>query len=695
MQKDKKRSVYRNMEITLTSVMLAVIAVIVTELMDGTELLYWICPILIGLNSLRYFFYEKIKKLTDFIIQYRWLVAGLVFAVLVCLHIHGSSISAYNALCDHDESEASGILFGTGKLIRTDEYGVQVPYFFSQYYNGYKEISHQMSLSGQDMIIGYNSPVLDFTLIGKPFVWGYILFGNEIGLSWYWCSKVILALMAAFEMIRILTKNDEIALFGAFLIVYSPVMQWWFSPHMYDVFFWAMSVFVAGYYFFTAKNRFWKLFTVLLAVSVLVGFVVALFPSLQVANGLCVFVLFIACLIRDREQITFHKKDWIRLLIAAAATGAILLHWVMNAKDAIEILSNTAYPGKRISVGGDFDLDALFTNINTFFIPFHNPATYNQPEFSSFIHLGVLCLLLYPYLLMKNKKDKGLVVGGAFFLIMLVQVEYMLIGFPEWLSKATLFSYINRMNIAYGFTAALFTCWTAQYLIQHRELLKHWYPYIALAVFTGLYLYSTKFMFDSSFLKNPLHKNLYYILVCGLSLIGLFLIRDWKRYVISFLTMATVLTGMFVNPVCYGIKPLTDHNYIQEAIKLNKEEEGNWIAVGTYWEQNLLLANGMKTLNAVNYYPDFQKWKSIDPDRKYKDQYNRYAHIFIFLTDSDTVIQNPVSDQTVVDLNVNQVKSFGADYVLVSEGYAGPLQQHPELFEKLYDKEGYEIYKVR
>lgn len=695
MSDTKKRAVYRNGEVTLTSLMLALIAVIVTRLMENTQALYWICPVLIVLNSLRYFFYEKIESLMDGMIRFRWLIAGIVFVILVCLHIHGSSINGYNILCTSDTSKSSGVLFGTAKIIRTDEYVVQVPYFFSQHYNHYQEISHQMSMSGQDMIIGYNSPVIDFTLIGKPFVWGYMLFGNEVGLSWYWCAKTILAIMAAFEMVRILTKNDRIALFGSFLIVFSPVMQWWFSPHMYDVFFWAMSVFDVGYYFFTAENRFWKIFTTLLAVSVLVGFVVALFPSLQVANGLCVLVLFIACLIRDQEKITFHKKDMIRLIIAVLAVGAILGHWVLNARDAIEILSNTAYPGKRVSVGGEFGFSELFTNLNILFIPFRVPAYFNQPENSSFIHLGVLCMLVYPYLFMKNRKDKEMAVGNAFFVIMLVQIEFMLVGFPKWLAKATLFSYINRMNIAYGFTACLFTLWMAQYMLNHREMLKKPYPIGAAVLFALLYVFASRSMIDSVYSMTFLKQYVYYIAAIGFGIVGLCMVLGWKRYFISFLAMATVLAGMFVNPVCRGIDPVTDHEYIRQAVKLNEEDEGYWISVGTTWEQNLLLANGMKTLNAVNYYPDFAKWEKIDPDGTMKKEYNRYAHISIFLTEDKTKIKSPFPDQTAVDLNVHDISTFGVKYMLTTETSGDLLDQHPDLFEQCYSGEGYKIYKVR
>lgn len=695
MARKRSNNLYRYIEIILTSLMLLLIMVVVTRHIDHTRALYVICPVLVALNCLRFKYHEQMRKIFTLAVRWRWVIAGIVFAILVVLGVHGSSMDAFNILCPTDPSSNSGVLFGTPRLIRTDEYVVQVPYFFSQRYNGYREISHQMSLSGQDMIIGYNSPVLDFTLIGKPFILGYILFGNARGLSWYWCSKIILALLAAFEMIRILTRNDKISVFGSILIVFSPAMQWWFAPHMYDVFFWSMALFDVGYYFFLAGQRLSRVLTSILAVSTMTGFVVALFPSLQVAVGLCVFVLLIACLIRDKDQITFHKTDCIRLATVIMIVLGILGHWILTAKEAIKILSNTAYPGKRISVGGDFGLDQLFTNINSLLTAFYTPAKQNASEISSFIHLGLLSFFLYPYFWKREHKDRSLVVGGAFFAILLVQIEFMLVGFPKWLAKITLFSYINRMNLAYGFASALSTCWTMAYVFSHREVLHHWYPPLAFIAYTGLYYLGSRSMHDEGFIGTRLGSNIYIVSVLFFGALGMFLILGWKRYMMSFLTLTVIISGMFVNPVCQGIAPITDHDYVRAAATLNKEDKGAWITVGTSWEQNLLLANGLQTLNAVNYYPDFPKWQAIDPDGDYLKEYNRYAHISIFLSENGNKLMNPALDSVTLQLDVNEVSKFGAKYVLSSDQYNQLLDKYTNLFEKCYSGKGYCIYKVK
>lgn len=702
MTQTTSRRIYEISEITLTNLLILCCSLLFYFYTENTSLLNWLCPVLLLINSVRYFREDRFENAIDFLIRYRWLIGGIVFAVLVILRVNGSSISCYNLFCSADPSEHTGVIYGTGRAIRMDEYLVQQPYFFSQRANGYREISHMMSISGQDMIIGYNSPVLDFTLIGKPFVWGYMLFGNAVGISWYWCSKIILALLAAFEMCRILTRNDRLSLFGSILIVYSPVMQWWFAPHMYDVFFWAMALFAVGWHFVMAKKRWMKILTTVLGVSVLVGFAVALFPSLQVASGLLVFALFIACLVRDRDQIRFGRIDLVRVVIVVAASGLILGNFILNARDAIQTLSDTVYPGKRVSIGGDRRAEDLFTNISNVFGQFADPGELNICELSSFNHLGVFCILVYPYAWVVQKKrhykDRSLAVGGVFFFASLIEIEFMLIGFPEKLAKITLFSYINRMDIAYGFTETLFTIWTVQYLYVNRaKLQKRWLTLIA-CIFTLAYFAVCGDQMDQVYANlTVLGKYVYYLGALGFGVVALLIVWQKKRFALTLTAAWIVLTSVGVNPVVVGISSVTDHKFVKAAEKFTEEESGAWITVGNMnIEQNLLLANGLQTLNAVNYYPDFEKWEAVDPKGKNVNEYNRYAHIVIELTSGPSRYSNESADHLNVELNAGDLKKMGVRYVLAYEdgNDAEIMEESGVSFQELYSGSGYKIFQI-
>lgn len=372
------------------------------------------------INTLRFRYNDKIRFIYWQALHYRYLIALCIFIVCVCLRISGSSIGRFNQ--EFYSPNATQEIFGESRSIRSDEFNVQTPYYFSQYYNDYDEISYQMSLSGQDMIIGYNAPVKSLTLIGKPFVWGYLLFGNEVGLSWYWCMKIILFLLVMYEMLEILIRNKFLSSFGALLVVFSPAMQWWFSPHIYDVFFWASALFVVGYWFFMAKTKEQKIGFTLLSIASLTGFILALFPSCQIPLGLLSLTLLIVCLFRDKEDFKWNTKDYIRGICVILGLAIVLIPFYLHAKEDIALLFNTSYPGKRISTGGDSNFKDLFSDFTMLLAPYKSSKKINASEISTFNHLGFICMLYFPYLVLRIKNTrfkKNLNAGYALFVVML------------------------------------------------------------------------------------------------------------------------------------------------------------------------------------------------------------------------------------------------------------------------------------
>ena len=117
------------------------------------------------------------KKRT--LLNYRWVFAVLLFMLCLLFKIHGSSIGMYDyyfpTLSEQKEHDEFNII-GTDRGIRTDEWAVQVPAFFSQYYNDYDVTSNRMSVGEENMILDYFAPAKCIITLGKPLNWGYILF---------------------------------------------------------------------------------------------------------------------------------------------------------------------------------------------------------------------------------------------------------------------------------------------------------------------------------------------------------------------------------------------------------------------------------------------------------------------------------------------------------------------------------------
>ena len=109
------------------------------------------------------------------------------------------------------------------------------------------------------------------------------------------------------------------------------------------------------------------------------------------------------------------------------------------------------------------------------------------------------------------------------------------------------------------------------------------------------------------------------------------------------------------------------------------------------------MANGIKAINAVNFYPDFEKWELIDENHEYSDVYNRYAHIIITLTDQPTTMDNSTApDMVNLNLNVQDIKKWNVDYIMSTVDYSNLLdQQNIEYTEVFVDSNNYNrIYKI-
>lgn len=69
----------------------------------------------------------------------------------------------------------------------------------------------------------------------------------------------------------------------------------------------------------------------------------------------------------------------------------------------------------------------------------------------------------------------------------------------------------------------------------------------------------------------------------------------------------------------------------QAAVQIREENPDSWwLTTENDLRQALMMANGVKVVNGVNFYPDFEKWELIDPEHKFEDEINRYAHSLRF-----------------------------------------------------------------
>ena len=110
-----------------------------------------------------------------------------------------------------------------------------------------------------------------------------------------------------------------------------------------------------------------------------------------------------------------------------------------------------------------------------------------------------------------------------------------------------------------------------------------------------------------------------------------------------------------------GISPIKDTK-ISGIIQQIKEEDntalwaGNSNITGQY-----LVANGVNTLNGVHTYPNFKWLNTVDPEGKYNEVYNRFAHIHIALGEK-TEFNLLAADSYVATLTYEDLKKLEVKY---------------------------------
>lgn len=464
-------------------------------------------------------------------------------------------------------------------------------------------------------------------------------------------------------------------------------------------------MYVLGYYFFTAREKWFKWLITILSACGLIGFVIALFPSLQVALGLIAFILLIVTLVRDRDKITFqfNQLNILRVFIVVFIVGGVLIRYGIGSLDQIKLLNSTVYPGHRVSTGGGASLDILFFDLTNLLTPYKSINYANNCEISRFFHLGILFVLYFPFILYRWKKNRfnksyNMGIGITILIALLIEALFLIVGFPEWLAKITLFSYINRMNLVYSYTALLFTLWSFDTILKNKELQNIGYGLICIVVFILLYYKSiTTVNFD--YIKtitsiNWASKAYYIVMILVCSLVGLLVLFGNKELYISILVSLSIFSTWTINPIVRGTSAITNQAIYPVIQDIVKKDDSYWLSIGTSLEQNYLIASGAKCLNAVNFYPDYGKWKAIDPELKNNDYYNRYIHMIIDLTDKKTSYELITPDCIKINLNTNAIKKWNVKYLLSTTDLTEKLKSSNINYEIIQGDSMHSIYKL-
>ncbi|MDE5757792.1 MAG: hypothetical protein K2H85_04180, partial [Allobaculum sp.] len=344
--------------------------------------------------------------------------------------------------------------------------------------------------------------------------------------------------------------------------------------------------------------------------------------------------------------------------------------------EPLKLLLNTEYPGSRVTLGGGDKTGTwkLFFNTVGIFQPYADPVILNNSEISSYTHFGLAFMMFYPYLwwFLRKKHVEQRYIGDVLFLALIFQLSFFFFEFPEWLAKLTLLSMCNRIHTVFGVTSSFFTIWSFQMLGTQAIPQKKWAGLIVCVAYGVLSLNITKHFLFPGFVEmlrpylGVVVVPFFYLIPIGVA-IGLWLtFTKWYQLFYCFLACWTAGSGLLVNPIMQGTAAVSNYplaQAIQEQVAENPQAW--WLSLRDDLFQGLLLANGAKVVNGVNFYPDLEKWELLElTDEESFIAINRYAHLLVALSDQDTSVKNPSADVVEFRINPEDFETLDIQYVI-------------------------------
>lgn len=630
---------------------------------------------------------KKDKALFDRMIDCRYKICGVFFLFTLIFHLNGFSLSIWDRYI-HSKNSIN-ILFGMNRDITSDIWALAIPDIFNQIENGFPLFNYDIMSNGANAIL-MGLPVLDITILAKPFMWGYILLGKEIGLSWHWFGKIIVLFLSSYEICNwFADEKKKISLIFAFILTCSPAVMWWLGQGIIDavIFFQVCVALIIAY--FNYHDSIVK--KIMISVALFVAgcsFIFVLYPPLQVPLGF-LFLIISSKIIID-EKMKLKRSDIVYISIILVGILCMLIRYLELTANDIDLLKNTVYPGTRVITGGRYRLSNLYYLFMQFLLPIKNVSIENNCEMSFFVPFIPVVLIVFPFVLKKCKKK----LYWILYLYELFLISWLFIPYPEILGKVTLFSYVteNRVTIIIG----LISVYLAVITLSNVNLKELYSKKVAAIIFSACLLITLFFIvkYDGGGYLAFLGKwSLMLIFIATLiwAFYYFIFIFGYKKHALAFTVIAILISGGTINPIAIGSGSLLKSEL---AIKVFEIEQSNpdslWVINENFPYNNYLLNFGVKCFNAHNSYPDYNKWSKIDVHGSKKEIYNRYAHVSVEITKEKSDLELTASDAIKVTLNTQNIKDLGVKYILSK-------QEISQLgYKKIYTDEisGFSIYKV-
>jgi hypothetical protein len=636
------------------------------------------------------------------------IVASLIvlFFAASIAKFNGSSTALWRSLADRRAPDA-GLIAGTPKDIRSDEWLVQTPWIWSQAEQKPAFPTTNRNVGNGVAPLLTNLPARHWSMFFRPQMWGFFFLDRERAFAFNWNFKWLAMLLGGFLFLRIVAKgNNFLALSGALILFFSSYIQWFFStptcmPEMISMVFfglWALHTILR------TKSRWAIIGAGVVLLTAIEQFAFCCYPRFQIPLAYLAMALLAGGFASRRNQnatirgkFDFFRSGFLIAILFIAA--ALLLQWHREVSPAIKEIKGLIYPGQVISSGGSFHWYQFLAPFLEFSM---TQKHYPKP-------LGNVCeaagfLFFAPLLAASLMRDAwqrrvdGILIALVWFLGF--AIWFMVCGLPEWVARATGWSYVSsfRVILAVGVASIIglirYLALPPQRSEERKPILLLSASVLVLVLFGCFYAANARLNNFARFSEITGAAIFFATVFCLL----------WRRIRVAsciLLLLPSVYATGLVNPISRGVPGLTQSPVFHWFSDIHQSDpDALWIVVGSGTNRNCCLAQfvkatGANVLGGTRCMPDREMLRLLDPENRYTTVYNRYARTcFITSSESNPDFKLLAADDYQVRLLLSGeiFESLGVKYVVLVD-----QTEIPSLpgFEEVGTREGLVILRRR
>lgn len=570
------------------------------------------------------------------------------------------------------------LLMRNARAIRWDELAVGTPFALSQ-------LAHKPRFpvvntnigEGQNMLVVPYTPVLHIVTVSRPATWGYFLLGAQRGLAWYWWFPPFACFTVLFLLFQVVLRgNRKLAALGAFWFCNSAYVICWSLLPDHVMFFAALGC-LSAYHLLNSEKRGVRLASAILLGLSIPGFTMIVYPPWQVGAAYFMLFVFAALIIRDKlyvSPVARLKQRIAYIGVALIIAAGLTLSWLQACLPDLKMMSNSVYPGHRVSLGGDYSLALLFKGVyNMATIYDAPPALRNQSEAASFYYLFPAVLI--GLCLSRNLARKLGVAGWALVAYISGALIFLFVGLPQSIAKLTLLSYIPsyRADLTIGLASILLAMRVLAVTGDLRRSVRgRWEKFWPIVAGIGMLLLLLWHAFAFEKVTNVLPSARVALLtaITG-GLASYCLLSGRVKVFAAFICVLVVATTILFNPLSTNLDHIYKSELAAEITRLNGQSNRPplWVCYGGVHPGVLVTILGGRSVSGVHWPPQLSMWHVLDPDRIYEYFYNRYAEVSLDYTpDVSRVSFRAPQDgelRVIISPDYPALKTLGARYLLV------------------------------